>query len=78
MQNPMKDERVLSLEHKLNSLMMRISDLERRLAALERDSGVQKPATQVPKPVAAQTNVKHNYLRRTIGTAKRDYDRKYR
>lgn len=73
--NP-KDERILSIENKLNSLMIRLSDLERRLTALEQASGISKPAVQTSRPAAA--NVEHRYLRRAIHTARRDYERKYR
>jgi hypothetical protein len=74
---PLKDEHTLSIENKLNSLAARLSDLERRLSALEKTAGVQKPAARTSRPVTA-VNVEYNYLRRSIDTAKRDYEHKYR
>ncbi len=72
-----EDERILSLENKLNSLMVRLLDLERRLGALERGAGVSQPG-QPKAPKAPETGEKHAYLRRTIIKAKRDYEHKYR
>lgn len=77
MVTPLKDERILSIENRLNSLAVRLADLERRLAALEQATGVSKPAPHAPQPVAT-TNVGYNYLRRSIDRAKRDYERRYR
>ncbi|MDI6643053.1 MAG: hypothetical protein QMD95_03270 [Candidatus Hodarchaeaceae archaeon] len=71
-----RDERVLSLENRLNSLMVRLSDMERRLSALERAAGI----SQLGGPKASQppeANVPHTYLRRAISKARRDYERKY-
>ena len=77
MVTPLKDERILSIENKLNSLAVRLADLERRLIALEQATGISKPAAHAPQPVAA-TNVNYNYLHRSIDRAKRDYEHKYR
>lgn len=73
----LEDERILSLENKLNSLMVRLLDLERRLDALERGAGV----SQSDKPQASktpETGEQHTYLRRAISKARRDYERKYK
>lgn len=72
----LKDEQILSLENKLNTLIVRVSDLERRLSALERTSAPSKPVTKTPQ--TPPTNVEHNYLRRAITSAKHDYERKYK
>ncbi|HID60860.1 MAG TPA: hypothetical protein EYP46_03260 [Hadesarchaea archaeon] len=69
-----KDEHILSIENRLNLLMNRLSELERRLSALEKGTAVQKPDVQTPRPSAK--NIEHNYLRRAINTARRDYERK--
>jgi hypothetical protein len=74
---PLKDEHILSIENKLNSLAVRLADLERRLTSLEQATGVSKPVAHAPKPVAT-TNVDYNYLHRSIDRAKRDYEHKYR
>lgn len=71
-----KDEHILSIENRLNLLMNRLSDLERRLSALERGAGVPNPAAQTSRPPTK--NIEHNYLRRAINTARRDYERKPR
>ena len=74
-----KDERVSSIESKLNSLIQRLSDLERRLSTLERSSGTLKPLTTPARPTSPQpTKINHNYLNRAISAARRDYQRKYR
>jgi len=75
---PLKDERILSIENKLNSLAARLSDLERRLSALEKTAGTSKPAAAQTSRPATAVNVEYNYLRRSIDTAKRDYEHKYR
>ena len=71
-----KDDRISSIESKLDSLIQRLSVLERRLSTLERSSGTLKtPAAPTsPKP----TKINHNYLNRAISAARRDYQRKYR
>ena len=72
-----KDERVSSIESKLNSLIQRLSDLERRLSALERPARTLKSTPSPLKP-AQPTGISHNYLNRAITKARRDYERKYR
>ena len=76
MEQIVKDERVSSIESKLNSLIQRLSDLERRLSVLERSAGTKSsPSSQTP---AQPTKISHNYLNRAISKARRDYERKYR
>ncbi len=65
-----QEERILSIENKLNLLMNRLSILERRLSALERGTKPDISALQ-PRP----KNIEHNYLRRAINIARRDYER---
>ena len=72
-----KDERVSSIESKLNSLIQRLTDLERRLSVLERPAGTLKSLPSPPTP-AQPTRISHNYLNRAITKARRDYERKYR
>ncbi len=73
-----RDERVLSLENRLNSLMIRLSDLERRLSALERASGAAGTTKSVPQAPRPAAKVEHTYLTRAISKARRDYEQKYR
>jgi len=59
--------------------MRRVADIERRIAAIERapqisGQGVQLVAQQQPSSV----KVEHNYLRRAIATAKKEYEKKYK
>lgn len=72
-----KNERISSIEIKLNSLIQRLSNLERRLNVLERSTGTLKPLPSPPTQ-AQPTRVSHNYLNRAISKARRDYERKYR
>lgn len=72
-----EDERILSLENKLNSLMVRLLDLERRLSALEKGTGAPQPE-QPKAPQTTETGERQTYLRRAISKARRDYERKYR
>lgn len=59
-----EDERISSIEGKLNSLVQRLPDLEHRLSVLERSSGtLESPSTRIH----------HNYLNRVISEARRDY-----
>lgn len=76
MVTPLKDENLLSVEKRLNSLATRIADLERRVAALEQATGAPK-ADSAQQPVAP-TNTEYRYLRRSIDRAKRDYEYRYR
>ncbi len=59
-----EDERISSIESKLNSLIQRLPDLERRLSVLERPSGTLK---------LSPARISHNYLNRVISEAWRDY-----
>ncbi len=72
-----KDERISSIEGKLNSLTQQLSSLERRLSVLERSTGTLKSLPSPPTP-AQPTKISHNYLNRAISKARRDYERKYR
>ncbi|MFQ6129258.1 MAG: hypothetical protein ACE5OT_00400 [Candidatus Hadarchaeaceae archaeon] len=76
MEQIVKDERISSIEVKLNSLIQRLSDLERRLNVLERSAGTKSLPS--PPTQAQPTKISHNYLNRAISKARRDYERKYR
>ncbi|MEM2878846.1 MAG: hypothetical protein QXG10_04825 [Candidatus Hadarchaeales archaeon] len=78
--NPTDKGRLDVMEQRLNDLIRRVADLERRIAALERAPQPARQVTTQPtaQPARTSTAVEHNYLRRAIASAKKDYDRKYR
>lgn len=64
MEQTAEDERISSIESKLNSLIQRLPDLERRLGVLERSSETLE---------SPPTKIRHNYLNRVISAAWRGY-----
>lgn len=71
-----RDPTAVGLEQKMDELMRRVADLERRILALERGSAVSgDPAPRAPAQ-NAPVKIEHNYLRRAIATARREYERK--
>ena len=69
----MENDRILSLENRLDSLARRLAELEQRLGFLERASG--KSATL--RPLEQSSKINYRYLNRTITTAKREYERQH-
>lgn len=65
------EDRIFSLENKLDSLAKQVAELERRLGILERASGRSTPLRPFEQP--ARTN--YRYLNRTIAAARREYER---
>jgi len=61
-----EDERISSIESKLNSLIQRLPDLERRLSVLDRPSGTSE---------SPPAGIHHNYLNRLISEARREYEK---
>ena len=72
-----RDDRILALESKLNSLVQRLSDLERRLGILERsiENLTLSLPSKVPPPPSSK--VSHKYLSHVMSKARRDYDREH-
>jgi len=77
-----ESEHILVLKSQLGSLMQRLLEIERRLGALERSAGGGKPVTPPvrlnPSPQPRLETINHNYLKRTITTARREYEREHR
>ncbi len=71
------DDRILSLENKLNSLIQRLSDLERRLSILERsiENLTLNPPPKVPP--SPPPKISHKYLSRVMSKARHDYEREH-
>lgn len=74
-----KEDRILSLESQLNSLIRQMAEFERRLSILERfyRSSVVQPRPNPPAE-SHEPSVNHNYLKRTISAARREYERAHR
>ncbi|MEM2875059.1 MAG: hypothetical protein QW567_03460 [Candidatus Hadarchaeales archaeon] len=72
--------RLEALEQRLNEVIRRLSDIERKISALER---LQQMSGQPVKQLATQqtapaVNVEHNYLRRAIASARKEYEKNYK
>ena len=77
-----ESKHILALKSQLSSLMQRLLEIERRLGALERSAGVGKSVTPPvrlnPSPQPRLGTINHNYLKRTISAARREYEREHR
>lgn len=69
--------RLDEIEQRLNEVMRRLSDLERRMASVERSPQTGGQVTTIPQAQQGRpaVNVEHNYLRRAIASARKEYEK---